>query len=323
MTAAKARGWRGLGLLLAAVVAMLPPGAVRADMPEAENLFRSDHGTRVVAFSSEYGSGWEAANLTPSRADLEPENAIVRPLVWSSAPDAPFPHWLLFGFSEPRWITRLVFDNFLADEADHPGISAKDIEVWVGDDAGSLVRVASYTLERNQPEQAVRIAPVQARFVKLVIVSNYGHPWYTELGATKAFDDGSRPGGLGEALEAKGSVDLYGLYFDSGSARLREESGPVLAEIVRYAGAHPEASLALEGHTDVVGDDDANQALSRARASAVRDALVERGVQANRISAVGYGESQPVAGNDTAGGRALNRRVTLRLGGRDPSPDGG
>jgi len=273
----------------------------------------------VLAFSSEYGSGWEAANLTPSRADLEPENAIIRPLVWSSAPDAPFPHWLLFGFSEPRWITHLVFDNFLADEADHPGISAKDIEVWAGDDEAQLSRVATFTLARNQPGQAVRIEPLQARRVKLVIASNYGHPWYTELGATQAFDDGSRPGGLAQALAERGSVDLYGLYFDFGSAHLRGESGPVLDAIAAYARGHADADLVLEGHTDAVGDDAANLALSSARAGAVREALVARGIAAGRLAATGFGETRPVADNDTAQGRASNRRVTLRLAGT-PAP---
>ena len=301
-------------VLFAALVAVSLPG-IAADPADAEaaNLFLSDHGTRVVAFSSEYGSGWEAANLTPSRADLQPENAIVRPLVWSSAPDAPFPHWLLFDFGQRRWITHLVFDNFLADEADHPGISAKDIEVWVGDDAAAMTRAASFTLARNQADQAVRIEPVQTRLVKLVVASNHGHPWYTELGASRAFDDGSRPGGLAQALDAEGSVELYGLYFDFGSARLREESGPVLDEITRYAQSHPGVALALEGHTDAVGDDDANLALSRDRAEAVRQALVARGVAAGSLHSAGFGETRPVAGNDTSQGRASNRRVTLRL----------
>lgn len=303
----------GFAWLAALVMAVAPAAGANAADPAADNLFLSDHGTRVVAFSSEYGSGWEAANLTPSRADLVPENGVVRSLVWSSAPDAPFPHWLLFDFGQPRWITHLVFDNFLADEADHPGISARDIELWVGDAPEAMSRVASFTLARNEPGQAVRIEPVQARLVKLVVASNYGHPWYTELGATQAFDDGSRPGGLAEALAGQGSVELYGLYFDFGSARLREESAPVLEEIVRYAAAHPGVALALEGHTDAIGDDEANLALSRARAAAVLEALVARGVDAGRLSSDGFGESRPVAGNDTVQGRASNRRVTLRV----------
>lgn len=295
-----------------ALFALAPCVVAGAGEPAADNLFLSDHGTRVVAFSSEYGSGWEAANLTPSRADLLPENAIVRPLVWSSAPDAPFPHWLVFEFSQPRWITHLVFDNFLADEADHPGISARDIEVWAGDDDAGMARVASLALARNQPGQAVRIAPLQARRIKLVITSNYGHPWYTELGATQAFDDGSRPGDLAQALGASGCVALDGLYFDFGSAHLRGESAAVLDEVVRLARARPELSLVLEGHTDDVGDAAANLALSAARAEAVRQALVARGIEAARLAAAGLGESQPVAGNDTAAGRASNRRVNLR-----------
>ena len=106
---------------------------------------------------------------------------------------------------------------------------------------------------------------------------------------------------------------MYGLYFDFGSARLREESGPVLDEITRYAQSHPGVALALDGHTDAVGDDDANLALSRDRAEAVRQALVARGVAAGSLHSAGFGETRPVAGNDTSQGRASNRRVTLRV----------
>lgn len=158
-----------------------------------ENLFLSDYGTHVVAFSSEFGSGWEASNLTPSRADIDPDGSIIRPLIWSSASMAPFPHWLLFAFDKPRWVTTLVFDNYLEEEADHPGISAKDMEIWAGDDPDTLQKIKTLTLERNRSGQKVEIAPIQARYIKLVIRTNYGHPWYTELNATGAFDNGTRP----------------------------------------------------------------------------------------------------------------------------------
>lgn len=287
-------------------------GQVTVPAPE-DNLFLSDNGTRIVGFSSEYGSGWEAANLTPSRADIDPEGYIVRPLIWSSAPMAEFPHWLLFEFSEPRWVTSLVFDNYIEEEPDHPGISAKDIEIWTGEDAEHMKKAAGFQLEKNKQDQAVKIDPVETRYIKLVITSNYGHPWYTELGATRAFDDGTRPGDLASQLARDGHIDLYGIYFDSGSASLRPESDEQLDAIAAYAKANPGQRLMVEGHTDAVGGDAANLALSAARASAVKSALVDRGVAADTLETAGFGEERPVAANDTPIGRAANRRVSLRL----------
>lgn len=178
-----------LALLLAAAAASLP---ARAESP-AGNLFLRSKGTRVEAFSSEFGSGWEASNLTPASTDFDASGQPVRDLVWSSASMAPFPHWVLFRFEKPTWFTHFVFDNYLAEEPDHPGISARAVELWVGDAPDALRRIASFELRKNERGQRFAVEPVQASYVRLVVVSNYGHPWYTELGATQAFDDGTRP----------------------------------------------------------------------------------------------------------------------------------
>jgi outer membrane protein OmpA-like peptidoglycan-associated protein len=81
-----------------------------------------------------------------------------------------------------------------------------------------------------------------------------------------------------------------------------------LAEVLRDAGA---ASVVVEGHTDSTGSESYNRQLSRERAVAVRDALVDKGVPADWISARGLGESYPVTSNDTEAGRQQNRRVEI------------
>jgi outer membrane protein OmpA-like peptidoglycan-associated protein len=90
---------------------------------------------------------------------------------------------------------------------------------------------------------------------------------------------------------------------------------------------YPERSVRIEGHTDSVGSDDLNQRLSERRADAVRDALMARGTPSERIRTRGFGETQPIAGNDDPGGRQQNRRVEIVVSdesgvfaGEDPRP---
>ena len=77
--------------------------------------------------------------------------------------------------------------------------------------------------------------------------------------------------------------------------------------------ANPGVAVEIAGHTDSDGDAEYNQDLSDRRANAVRDYLISRGVSGSRLSAAGYGESQPVADNATVEGKAQNRRVELRI----------
>jgi outer membrane protein OmpA-like peptidoglycan-associated protein len=114
---------------------------------------------------------------------------------------------------------------------------------------------------------------------------------------------------VGSALRL--SLDAAVL-FDSGSAALKPQADATLAraaEAIRLR----RGTVRIEGHTDADGDDRANQLLSEQRAAAVRDALVARSVDAARLEVAGFGESRPVAANDSADGKARNRRVELIL----------
>jgi outer membrane protein OmpA-like peptidoglycan-associated protein len=117
---------------------------------------------------------------------------------------------------------------------------------------------------------------------------------------------------LYDALAEKGRVATQGIYFDTGSDRLRPESTPTLKEIAAMLEEHPELSLTIEGHTDNVGAAAVNQALSEKRAAAVRQYLIDsKGIAAGRISAAGFGATKPSMANDTPEGRQNNRRVEL------------
>lgn len=109
-------------------------------------------------------------------------------------------------------------------------------------------------------------------------------------------------------------LNLVGLTFESGSAQVRPEHRSLLEKVDRAASVFPRAQLIIEGHTDSYGNDDANMALSRDRAEAVSEYLsAELGIEQFRISAVGYGETRPIANNETQQGRARNRRIDIRI----------
>jgi outer membrane protein OmpA-like peptidoglycan-associated protein len=114
-----------------------------------------------------------------------------------------------------------------------------------------------------------------------------------------------------EQLQSEGRARLYGILFDTDSDHLKDESKPTLDELVAAARAQPSWNFAIEGHTDNVGSDAHNQALSEKRAISVKAYLVAAGVDANRLTTQGFGASRPVASNDTALGRSQNRRVEI------------
>jgi len=102
--------------------------------------------------------------------------------------------------------------------------------------------------------------------------------------------------------------------FDSGRATIKSSSNKVLDGIAALLVAHPDVKKVEVGaHTDSQGNDAANQALSEKRANSVKDYLVKKGVDANRIDAVGYGETVPIGDNATSAGRAQNRRVEIHI----------
>ncbi len=114
------------------------------------------------------------------------------------------------------------------------------------------------------------------------------------------------------ALKNDGRAELHGIYFDFGSATIKPESEPELKAIAAALANNPSWKISVEGHTDNVGGDAMNLDLSRRRAVAVKDALTARfGVAASRLTTTGFGASKPKESNDTADGRARNRRVEL------------
>lgn len=101
--------------------------------------------------------------------------------------------------------------------------------------------------------------------------------------------------------------------FATNSATLLPGSQAEIQRVANVLRQYPETTIQIAGHTDSQGNDIYNQELSERRARAVRSALVGMGVDAQRITTIGYGESRPIASNDTASGRQQNRRVEVRI----------
>jgi outer membrane protein OmpA-like peptidoglycan-associated protein len=117
---------------------------------------------------------------------------------------------------------------------------------------------------------------------------------------------------LEDELKASCRIELPGVYFAFGTAAIDPVSDRALGELARALAGHPEWKFTVEGHTDSVGTQAANQSLSRRRAEAVRARLAERhGLDTKTWNAIGYGPNRPKESNATIEGRARNRRVEL------------
>ncbi|MFW5886360.1 MAG: OmpA family protein [Bacteroidota bacterium] len=114
-------------------------------------------------------------------------------------------------------------------------------------------------------------------------------------------------------VEVGQTARLNNIFFDSNKHELKSQSIPELNLLVKFLKENPGLKIEISGHTDNQGDVDYNQNLSENRAFAVYNYLLKKGIPENKLSAKGYGEIEPVATNETAEGRQLNRRVEFKI----------
>jgi outer membrane protein OmpA-like peptidoglycan-associated protein len=158
------------------------------------------------------------------------------------------------------------------------------------------------------------------------VVANNGCPWPDTDGDGILDKDDKCPNEAGVAEnngcpiikpseEVVNALNTYArsILFDTGKASFQKETDKVLEAMVVIFKEYPRADFAIEGYTDSVGSKSSNQALSERRANAVRDYLIANGIDAQRLTAAGYGEDNPIASNNTRAGRAENRRVEVKL----------
>ena len=106
---------------------------------------------------------------------------------------------------------------------------------------------------------------------------------------------------------------MTGIQFESGKDIIKKSSYPILDQIVAVMELNPEYHLTISGHTDDLGDDNKNMQLSNDRAAAVGKYITNKGIDTQRITTLGFGETKPIATNQTSKGRAENRRVEFEI----------
>jgi outer membrane protein OmpA-like peptidoglycan-associated protein len=122
-----------------------------------------------------------------------------------------------------------------------------------------------------------------------------------------------------EAANIQRTADVLAVTFRSdylfavGSANLNAGSFNEISRVSRVLNQYPDTTIQVAGHTDSTGSEQSNQTLSEQRASNVKNALVGQGVDPNRITTIGFGESAPIADNSSESGRQLNRRVVITI----------
>ena len=114
-------------------------------------------------------------------------------------------------------------------------------------------------------------------------------------------------------LEVNEHVILKNIYFETNKYAFLKASYKELEKLYNLLNENPNVSIKLEGHTDNVGNDTYNLALSRRRAAAVVNFLENKGVDGRQLESRGFGESRPIESNSSPGGRQLNRRVEINL----------
>jgi outer membrane protein OmpA-like peptidoglycan-associated protein len=130
--------------------------------------------------------------------------------------------------------------------------------------------------------------------------------------------EGAHPVYAEEIIEGK--IVTHNILFETGSADILPRSYAEINRIAQAMKTNEELHFSIDGHTDAVGSDESNMTLAKDRAEAVKKALVDMGISADRLTTSGYGEALPIADNKIPEGRAMNRRVEFVV--RAPGPKG-
>lgn len=190
-----------------------------------------------------------------------------------------------------------------------PRRGARDIP-WEDPEPAEAEKLARGVVE--QPFNAGKRSPLSMRISPLVDRSSGLEGFAAALARPEVSLDDRLARMGARVTETEVTIRLAGsVLFDFDKADIRPDAERALADVVEIIRGFPDRPVKVDGHTDSIGSDAYNQALSEKRARAVRDWLAAHGVEKSRMTASGFGESRPVADNATAAGRQANRRVEI------------
>lgn len=177
-------------------------------------------------------------------------------------------------------------------------------------------RVAAGQTERDQIMLAARTHEAESAKMQVATANQQRDQANAETARVQAELDQ-----LKATPTPRGMVMTLGdVLFDTGRAELKSGAGRKLDQLAQFLSEHPDRRVQIDGFTDSVGTDSFNEELSQHRADAVKAALITRGIEPSRIGSEGYGKAFPVASNSDSGGRQLNRRVEVVIGGTNGTP---
>lgn len=227
----------------------------------------------------------------------------------------------IFGFDNLRLRgeVRAIYDDFREGQTDFR--AGLGLEMGLGTppvkEPEVVVREVQVPVEKIVIQEVpverivIKEVPAPAPEVVPVSVDDDGDGVINERDKCPNTLKGARVDGNGCVVEQ--TLTIRDITFETDSARLTANAQRLMENVVSFLRSDPSARISISGHTDSVASDAYNMKLSRNRASEVRDYLVGYGIDGSRLDSAGYGESRPVATNDTAEGRELNRRVEFRI----------
>lgn len=174
------------------------------------------------------------------------------------------------------------------------------------------VRLEARTVEADRAKMQAAQAQQQARDARTVAALAQANS--RDVQARNAELEAQLKALRGKSTDRGTVITLGDVLFDTGKSRLKPGSRRNMEQLATALKNTGGRKVLIEGHTDSKGSDELNQQLSEARANAVREALIGLGVDQAQISTAGYGERYPIASNNTAAGRQLNRRVEIVIG---------
>ena len=215
---------------------------------------------------------------------------------------------------------RLANDRQASSDAQARSQAQADNATRLKEQAQSDAAKAQAEMAANQAASAAAISAAQADTEQARIAAANAQQAAQQANSDKAAMRAKLSEQLNSILETRDSargliVSMSDVLFDTGQFTLKPGAREKLAKVAGILIAYPGLNIEVDGYTDNVGGDAMNQKLSENRAGAVRDYLVQQGVTTNSVTSKGYGNTLPVASNDTSAGRQENRRVELVVSG--------